>query len=123
MGSHSRDVRVARVYNQPSDRDGLRVLVDRVWPRGLSKDRAQLDEWCHTVAPSTRLRTWYGHDPELFAEFTRRYRAELAEHEQAAALRHLRELAETGTLTLLTATKHPDISQAAVLADLLRGGH
>ena len=123
MGSRSRDVRVARVYDQPSDQDGRRVLVDRVWPRGLSKDRAHLDEWCKTVAPSTGLRTWYGHDPERFAEFTRRYRAELADPEHVPVLRHLGELADHGTLTLLTATRRPDISQAAVLADLLLVKH
>lgn len=120
MTARQHDVQVARVYDAPDGADGVRVLVDRVWPRGLSKDRAQLDEWCKAVAPSTALRTWYGHDPERFAEFSRRYRAELAEPEPAAALRHLRELARHGTLTLLTATKRVDISQAAVLAEVLR---
>jgi uncharacterized protein YeaO (DUF488 family) len=87
----------------------------------MTKDRARLDEWCKEIAPSTELRTWYAHDPERYAEFSRRYRAELIEPERAAVLRHLRALAATGTLTLLTATKRAEISEAAVLADLLRG--
>ncbi|GAA1695635.1 DUF488 family protein [Nonomuraea maheshkhaliensis] len=114
-------VRVRRVYEEPAGDDGARVLVDRIWPRGLSKDRAHLDEWCKDVAPSTELRTWYRHDPDLFAEFGRRYREELTEPGRAAALAHLRELAQGGVLTLLTATKQAEISEAAVLAELLRG--
>lgn len=113
-------VRVRRIYDEPTRDDGTRVLVDRIWPRGMTKDRARLAEWCKQVAPSTELRTWYAHDPRRFAEFSRRYRAELAEPERAAALDHLRTLAGTGALTLLTATKQADISEAAVLADLLR---
>jgi uncharacterized protein YeaO (DUF488 family) len=112
-------IQVRRIYDEPQPGDGQRVLVDRVWPRGLSKDHAHLDEWCKQVAPSTSLRTWYRHDPDRYQEFARRYRAELAEPERAEALAHLRELAATGPLTLLTATKHSDISQAAVLAELL----
>jgi uncharacterized protein YeaO (DUF488 family) len=112
-------IQVRRIYDEPQPGDGQRVLVDRVWPRGLSKDHAHLDEWCKQVAPSTSLRTWYRHDPDRYQEFARRYRAELAEPERAEALAHLRELAAAGPLTLLTATKHSDISQAAVLAELL----
>lgn len=115
------DVRVVRVYDEPDDQDGVRVLVDRVWPRGVSKDRAQLDEWLKAVAPSTALRKWYGHEPQRFAEFADRYRDELGAPEAAAALRHLRELTRHGTVTLMTATKDVALSQAAVLADLLRG--
>lgn len=81
--------------------------------------RARLDEWCRAVAPSTELRTWYHHDPELFDEFTRRYRDELTHSEKADALAHLRDLANQGPMTLLTATKAPDLSEAAVLAALL----
>lgn len=114
------DIRVRRIYEQPSPQDGTRVLVDRIWPRGLTKARAELGEWCKQVAPSTPLRKWYDHDPARFEEFRRRYRAELQEPERAAALQHLRALANDRPLTLLTATKHPDISEAMVLADLLR---
>jgi uncharacterized protein YeaO (DUF488 family) len=113
------NVRVRRIYDEPTRQDGTRVLVDRIWPRGMTKDRARLDEWCKQVAPSTELRTWYAHDPQRFVEFSRRYRAELAEPERATAFNHLKGLADRGTLTLLTATKHADISEAAVLADLL----
>lgn len=113
-------VRVRRVYDGPTRTDGTRVLVDRLWPRGLSKERAELDDWCKQIAPSTQLRIWYDHDPEKFDEFSRRYRAELEKPEQAAAVKHLRGLAEDKTLTLLTATKRPDISEAAVLADLIK---
>jgi uncharacterized protein YeaO (DUF488 family) len=111
--------RAKRIYDDPSPDDGTRVLVDRVWPRGVSKEHAHLDEWLKAVAPSTALRTWYGHDPERFEEFARRYREELTEPDRAEALAHLRELAADGTLTLLTATRDPDISAAAVLGGLL----
>jgi uncharacterized protein YeaO (DUF488 family) len=114
------EVRVRRVYDEPAADDGVRVLVDRIWPRGLTKARADLAEWCKEVAPSTELRKWYGHDPAKFEEFVRRYRAELEQPERAAALRHLHDLAGDHVLTLLTATRDPDISEAAVLADLLR---
>jgi uncharacterized protein YeaO (DUF488 family) len=114
------EVRVRRVYDEPTDEDGTRVLVDRVWPRGLSKDKAHVDEWCKQVAPSTELRKWYAHDPGRFAEFTRRYRAELEDPERAEALTRLRKLARDRTLTLVTATRAIEISQAAVLADVLR---
>lgn len=114
-------VRVRRIYDDPKPDDGSRVLVDRLWPRGVSKSGARLDEWCKDVAPSTELRKWYGHDPALFDEFARRYRAELEQSAPAAALAHLRELATDRGLTLLTATKEPEISEAAVLCQLLTG--
>jgi uncharacterized protein YeaO (DUF488 family) len=112
-------VQVRRVYDPPKSDDGRRVLVDRLWPRGLSKERARLDHWCKEIAPSTELRVWYGHDPDRYSEFAHHYRAELGDPERAAAFAHLRELAGHGQLTLLTATKRSDISEAAVLADLL----
>jgi uncharacterized protein YeaO (DUF488 family) len=114
-------VQVRRVYEEPARGDGTRVLVDRIWPRGLTKAKAALDEWCKDVAPSTELRKWYSHDPERFEEFGRRYQAELKEPERADALAHLRELAKGRPLTLLTATRQPDISEAAILAGLLGG--
>jgi uncharacterized protein YeaO (DUF488 family) len=114
------DVRVGRIYDEPHPGDGTRVLVDRIWPRGMTKSRAAIDEWCKEVAPSTQLRTWYAHDPQKFDEFRRRYQAELEQPERAAVLTHLRELAHGGTLTLLTATRRADISEAAVLVDLIR---
>jgi uncharacterized protein YeaO (DUF488 family) len=112
-------VRVRRVYETPQASDGARVLVDRVWPRGLRKDAARLDDWAKDVAPSAQLRTWYGHDPAKWAEFGQRYRAELAGAGQRAAFGRLRALTATGPVTLLTATRDVTISQAQVLADLL----
>jgi len=116
-----RDVQVRRIYDSPAVGDGTRVLVDRLWPRGLSKAGAHLDEWCKAVAPSTALRKWYGHDPALFDEFARRCLGELAEPARAAALGHLRELTKQQMLTLLTATRNVDLSAAAVLASLVSG--
>jgi uncharacterized protein YeaO (DUF488 family) len=114
-------VQVRRVYEEPGRGDGTRVLVDRIWPRGLTKARAALDEWCKDVAPSAELRTWYSHDPDRFEDFGRRYQAELQDPQRAEALAHLRRLAKgRRQLTLLTATRKPEISEAAVLADLLR---
>jgi len=114
-----RRVQVRRAYDDPQDDDGRRILVDRVWPRGLTKDRAHLDEWCKEVAPSPDLRKWYGHDPDRFEEFTRRYRAELEDPQRAEALAHLRDVAGEGPLTLLTGARRSDISQATVLASIL----
>ncbi|KUL34123.1 hypothetical protein ADL22_31070 [Streptomyces sp. NRRL F-4489] len=114
-------IRVRRAYDPPEPEDGARVLVDRLWPRGLAKEDAQLDEWCKDVAPSAELRKWYGHEEERFAEFAERYRGELAEGAAAAAVERLRELAADGPLTLLTATKEVPRSNAAVLGEVLRG--
>jgi uncharacterized protein YeaO (DUF488 family) len=113
-------VEVRRVYDDPTPEDGARVLVDRLWPRGLAKDAVRLDEWLREVAPSPELRTWYGHSPDRFPEFRRRYLAELGEPGPGAALEHLRGLSATGPVTLLTASKNVEQSQAAVLADVLR---
>jgi len=114
------DIRVRRVYDDPVPEDGTRVLVDRIWPRGLRKYAAHLDDWAKDVAPSSELRTWYRHDPAKFGEFRDRYTAELAQPGPQAALGRLRALAAEGPVTLLTATKDIDISQAAVLAQLLQ---
>jgi uncharacterized protein YeaO (DUF488 family) len=116
----ARHILLRRVYDDPKPEDGLRVLVDRVWPRGLTKDAAHLDEWIKDAAPSTPLRRWYGHRSERFTEFRRRYLAELATPQPAAAMNRLRELTHTTTITLLTATRDIDHSQAAVLAEQLR---
>ena len=113
-------IQVRRAYDAPERGDGTRVLVDRIWPRGLATAKADFDEWCKAVAPSTELRKWYSHDPARFEEFTRRYHAELKQPERSDALAHLRELAKDRTLTLLTATKQPEISEAEVLAEMLR---
>jgi len=117
--SRKPDVRLGRVYDQPSPDDGRRILVDRLWPRGLSKDAAQIDEWVKAVAPSTELRRWYGHEPAKFAEFRRRYDDELREPGRAEALNYLTESARQGTVTLLTASRDAERSVAAVLAERL----
>lgn len=113
------NVHVARVQDDAAQTKGKRVLVDRVWPRGIKKEDAQLDEWLKDVAPSTELRKWYGHDPERFDEFKRRYRDELSTDEGKEAFGQLQSIAGKGAITLLTASKDPDISQAQVLAELL----
>lgn len=112
-------VQVRRVYEPTTGAYGRRVLVDRVWPRGLRRDSGAFDTWLKDVAPTTELRRWYGHAPERFAEFRRRYLAELAEGAQAAAAEQLRNWAAEGPLTLLTAAKDAEHSQAAVLREWL----
>jgi uncharacterized protein YeaO (DUF488 family) len=114
------EVRVRRIYDRAEPGDGVRVLVDRVWPRGLRKDGANLNEWMRDVAPSTELRTWYSHDPEKFDQFRSQYRRELEGPTRRAALKHLRTLLEGSPLTLLTATTDVKHSNATVLAELLR---
>jgi len=109
-------VRVTRVYSERGDDDGYRVLVDRLWPRGVRKDGAPFDEWLRDVAPSDELRHWYAHDEAKLAEFVRRYRVELEVEPAATALERLRGLAARGDLTLVTATKELALSHAEVLA-------
>lgn len=112
-------VRVKRIYEAPAAADGARVLVDRLWPRGVAKDRAEVSEWLKAVAPSAQLRKWFDHDPDKFDEFARRYRAELGDEQHAEALARLRTMADAGRLTLLTATRAVDISAATVLRQVL----
>jgi uncharacterized protein YeaO (DUF488 family) len=114
-------VQVRRAYDPPEKSDGQRVLVDRLWPRGVSKEKADLTEWLKDVSPSTELRKWYEHDPAKWPEFQKRYRAELQDPERAQALDQLRAMAAKGPLTLITASKAADISEAAVLRDILTG--
>lgn len=116
----SAPARIGRIYDAPSSRDGARVLVDRIWPRGVRKADAHLDAWARDVAPSDELRKWYGHDPAKFTEFRRRYAAELGQGPARAALDELRALLAAGPVTLLTATRDVEHSQAAVLAGLLQ---
>ncbi|MDN5895242.1 MAG: DUF488 family protein [Nocardioides sp.] len=115
------DVQIRRAYDDPAQNDGTRVLVDRVWPRGVKKEALELDDWNKDVAPSTELRKWYSHDPEKYDEFARRYRKELDTDDGKAALQRLRDTVRGKRLTLVTATKDVEISQAAVLAEILRG--
>ncbi|RAU99635.1 DUF488 domain-containing protein [Mycobacterium colombiense] len=114
--SARRRIQVARVYDDVGPDEGQRVLVDRVWPRGVRKDDPRVGIWCKDVAPSKDLREWYHHDSGRFDEFAARYKSELRD---SGALDELRELAKHGPVTLVTATRDVDISQAAVLAKLL----
>jgi uncharacterized protein YeaO (DUF488 family) len=113
-------VRTKRVYEPPSQADGYRVLIDGIWPRGVSRDRAAIDEWARDLAPSTQLRRWYGHEPARFEEFDRRYRAELAA--QRERLTELRRRSRSGVVTLVFAARDAEHSNATVLRDILRRG-
>ncbi len=112
-------VRIARAYDQPGPDDGRRVLVDRVWPRGRSREALHLDAWERDVAPSDELRHWFGHDPARWDEFQRRYRAELSRPAAAAILDALVASAATGTLTLVYGAHDEAHNQAVVLADVI----
>jgi DNA-3-methyladenine glycosylase len=112
-------VSVKRVYEEPAAGDGFRVLVDRLWPRGISKQRAEVDEWLKDVGPSDELRTWFGHVPERFGEFATRYRAELAGSAAAETLRGI--VADHEHVTLVYSAKDAEHNQAVVLAQYLTG--
>lgn len=114
------DVRLKRVYEPADETDGYRVLVDRLWPRGVSRERARLDEWERELAPSAGLRTWFGHNPDRFEGFRRRYIDELRRHRPRIA--ELRRRARRGTLTLVYAARDTEHNDAVVLADVLRRG-
>lgn len=113
------NIALKRAYEPPSEADGLRVLVDRLWPRGLTKKAAAIDEWAKDVAPSTELRKWYGHDPERWAEFGKRYRAELKDRHEA--LEALRSKARAAPITLIYAAHDTAHTHALVLRDVLLG--
>jgi len=119
MAESSR-IRIKRAYESPERGDGVRILVDRLWPRGLRKDDAHFDQWRKDLSPSTALRKFYGHRPERFAEFSKRYRAELRRKEAAAAAHEIVDVALRCPVTLLTASRDLDHSEVAVLASHLR---
>lgn len=114
------DIRLKRAYDPASPSDGYRVLIDRLWPRGVSKQQAKLDEWEKELAPSTELRQWFGHEPDRFAEFRRRYIGEL--RPQRPRLAELRRRAKEGTLTLVYSAHDSEHNDAVVLAEVLRRG-
>ena len=114
------DVRTKRIYDPADPDDGYRVLIDHIWPRGVSRERARLDDWARDLAPSDELRKWFDHDPARFAEFRARYRDELAD--QSQRLDELRIRARSGRLTIVYAARDREHNNAAVLSELLRDG-
>lgn len=116
-GSLTQPIAIKRAYDEPSAADGLRILIDRLWPRGMTKAALKHDAWPRALTPSNELRKWYGHDPERFAEFRRRYRAELAAHHDALAA--LRNLVKGRKATLVTATRELEFSHGEVLREML----
>lgn len=112
-------LKTKRIYEPPAPDDGRRILVERLWPRGLTKERAALAAWLRGIAPSPALHTWYGHDPARWAEFVRRYRRELAEPERRTLLATLADEARRGTVTLVYATRSTERNNAVVLRDAI----
>lgn len=110
-------IKIKRIYEDPSDDDGYRVLVDRLWPRGVSKEDAKLNSWVKEIAPSSELRKWFDHKQERFEEFERRYQEELKGKENE--LNELRNIADTQTLSLMYSAKNTEINQAVVLKGVL----
>lgn len=123
MSQHESKVALKRVYEQAETQDGTRVLVDRLWPRGLTKERAHIDIWLKEVAPGNELRRWFGHDPDKFADFQRRYETELASESGKEALSKLRALLKHGPVTLVFAAHDTEHNNAVVLRDLLMRTH
>ncbi|MEU6847480.1 DUF488 family protein [Streptomyces sp. NPDC046716] len=124
MSTHAQPDRIAvrRVYDPPAPADGTRLLVDRLWPRGISKERAAVDEWLRDIAPSKELRTWYHEDRDgRYDAFAERYAAELADPVRAELVAHVRELAGQGRVTLVTSVKEVEHSHVPVLVRHLRG--
>jgi uncharacterized protein YeaO (DUF488 family) len=120
MTAMSYIIRIKRVYAAPAREDGRRVLVDRLWPRGLTKEAASIDEWMKDLGPSTALRTWFGHLPERWDGFQQRYREELGAPASVALLEQLEAMARTGPLTLVFGARDDERNQAAVIAETLR---
>jgi len=112
-------VQIKRVYNEPHSQDGIRILVDRVWPRGCTKERARLDAWRKDLAPSPALRKWFGHDPAKWEEFCARYRIELKEPEPRRVIEELARLAHKHRLTLLFGAADTEHNQAVVLQEVI----
>lgn len=110
-------IRLKRVYDEPAKEDGVRVLIDRIWPRGVRKDEAALDEWLKEVAPSTELRKWFGHSPERWPEFRKRYEAELEKNQEA--FDRLVDLCRKSDVTLLYAARDDAHNNAVVLKELI----
>jgi uncharacterized protein YeaO (DUF488 family) len=115
------EVRIKRVYSEPEEKDGERILVDRLWPRGLTKEKAKVDLWLKEIAPSNELRKWFSHDPKKWPEFKRKYLEELKTLNEPTAL--LRQEASQGTITLLYGARDEEHNEAVVLLELLQRNH
>ncbi len=109
-------IKIKRVYEKPEDEDGIRILVDRLWPRGLTKEKASINLWLKDIAPSTQLRKWFNHDPEKWNEFKKRYLAELNENKKSVAM--LKEQLTNGDVTLIFGAKDEEHNEALVLKEL-----
>ncbi|HZT70027.1 MAG TPA: DUF488 family protein [Terriglobia bacterium] len=112
-------MKIKRAYDKPDADDGVRILVDGLWPRGLSKAELKIEKWEKEIAPSKELRNWYGHEPEKWPEFRKRFRTELAKSPRKEALERLTEIAEKGDLTLVFGTRDAEHSNAAVIAEMI----
>lgn len=117
MDYHTRMIRLKRVYETPEKSDGKRILVDRLWPRGISKEKGEIDGWLKDVAPSNELRTWFNHDPKKWEDFKKKYKEELKEKKEL--IDQLREQAKQQTITLLYGAKDTEHNQAIVLLEVL----
>jgi uncharacterized protein YeaO (DUF488 family) len=115
----AKNLKIKRAYDRPAAADGTRILVDRLWPRGVKKEEAAIDLWAKDLAPSTDLRKWFGHDPKRWTEFKRRYTAELRQH--AELLDDLRALADRGRVTLIYAARDQEHNEAVIIRDMLAG--
>ena len=113
-----RSLAIKRVYEQPLETDGIRILVDRLWPRGISKVRAHLDDWLKDIAPSIKLREWFNHEPDKFGEVSKLYREEL---EGNPEITRIRDMLKTKNVTLVYAAKDPHVNHAVVLRDVIAG--
>ncbi|HEY7418127.1 MAG TPA: DUF488 domain-containing protein [Ktedonobacteraceae bacterium] len=116
---HKITIKLKRAYEEAAEDDGTRVLVDRIWPRGLSKERAHIDLWLKDIAPSNELRKWFAHDPSRFSEFRQRYHQELTTSSRQEALHKLREMARQQKITLIFSAHDTEHNNAVVLQDLL----
>lgn len=121
MAAQKSRVAIKRAYEEPAPEDGTRVLIDRLWPRGVSKEKAKIDLWLKDVAPSAELRTWYGHDQAKYDEFRRRYLEELAHEPGKSGMARLREMAAKGPVTLVFAAHDAAHANATVLRGVLAG--
>lgn len=114
------ELRIKRAYAEPEPHDGYRILIDRLWPRGISKDKAMIDEWAKTITPTAELRRWFGHKEENFAEFATRYREQLDQNSDAGLFaEHVAEILRQGNVTLVYGAKSPTCNHAIILRDWL----